>query len=83
VIDAILQAMLQYDISIKELGAAGNGRLHAAAKGRGRAARKPSKVAPKYRNPKTGETWSGRGRAARWIVEAEKEGKSRDRFLIR
>ena len=37
----------------------------------------------KYRNPKTGETWSGRGRTARWIAEAEREGKSRDKFLIR
>jgi DNA-binding protein H-NS len=24
-------------------------------------------VAPKYRNPLTGETWSGRGRAPKWI----------------
>src|SRR5690606_15392886 len=27
-----------------------------------------STVAPKYRNPETGETWSGRGRAPRWVV---------------
>ena len=27
-----------------------------------------STVAPKYRNAETGETWSGRGRAPRWIV---------------
>ncbi|HDR9377078.1 TPA: H-NS histone family protein, partial [Burkholderia multivorans] len=31
---------------------------------------------PKYRNPKTGETWSGRGRAPAWL------GKNRTRFLI-
>ncbi|CBW76497.1 H-NS-like proteins (plasmid) [Mycetohabitans rhizoxinica HKI 454] len=31
---------------------------------------------PKYQNPKTGETWSGRGRAPSWI------GKNRERFLI-
>jgi len=31
---------------------------------------------PKYRNPKTGETWSGRGRAPAWL------GKNRARFLI-
>ncbi|WP_426356371.1 H-NS family nucleoid-associated regulatory protein [Burkholderia sp. R-40] len=35
-------------------------------------------VAAKYHNPKTGETWSGRGRAPAWI----KEAKNRDRFLI-
>ncbi|MBR8256809.1 H-NS histone family protein [Burkholderia ambifaria] len=33
---------------------------------------------PKYQNPKTGETWSGRGRAPLWIRDA----KNRDRFLI-
>ncbi|PAJ96077.1 H-NS family nucleoid-associated regulatory protein [Burkholderia ubonensis] len=32
----------------------------------------------KYQNPKTGETWSGRGRAPLWIRDA----KNRDRFLI-
>ncbi|WP_186109691.1 H-NS histone family protein [Burkholderia gladioli] len=35
-------------------------------------------VEAKYQNPKTGETWSGRGRAPLWIRDA----KNRDRFLI-
>ncbi|RQT37453.1 H-NS family nucleoid-associated regulatory protein [Burkholderia contaminans] len=35
-------------------------------------------VAPKYRDPKTGATWSGRGKAPQWIANA----KNRDRFLI-
>ncbi|WP_175691773.1 H-NS histone family protein [Burkholderia anthina] len=35
-------------------------------------------TAAKYQNPKTGETWSGRGRAPAWI----KDAKNRDRFLI-
>ena len=26
------------------------------------------KIAPKYKNPTTGETWSGRGLKPRWIV---------------
>jgi DNA-binding protein H-NS len=39
-----------------------------------------SKVAsiPKYRDPKTGATWSGKGRAPAWIANA----RNRDRFLI-
>jgi len=28
-------------------------------------------VAPKYRNPETGETWSGRGRAPHWIKDQD------------
>lgn len=34
-------------------------------------------LAPKYRDPKTGVTWSGRGREPSWI-----KGKRRERFLI-
>ncbi len=49
----------------------------AAKKG---AARKP--VAPKYRNAKTGETWSGRGRTPRWLAELEAQGKSRDDYRV-
>lgn len=43
---------------------------------RGAGAAKPPRE-PKYQNPKTGETWSGMGRAPAWI-----QGKNRDRFLI-
>jgi DNA-binding protein H-NS len=35
------------------------------------------KVAPKYRNPATGETWTGRGKAPKWI-----EGRDRSSFVI-
>ena len=34
-------------------------------------------VAAKYRNPETGESWSGRGRAPRWL-----DGKNREDFAI-
>jgi DNA-binding protein H-NS len=37
----------------------------------------------KYRNPANGEeTWSGRGRKPRWILEAEGAGRSISDFLI-
>nr|WP_155627036.1 H-NS histone family protein [Burkholderia diffusa] len=35
--------------------------------GRQRNATSKRKIPPKYRNPETGETWSGRGRAPAWI----------------
>jgi DNA-binding protein H-NS len=55
--------------------------------GDGRAFRKAgsvkgSKVAPKYRHPKTGETWSGRGGVAGWLAREIKGGKKREDFLI-
>ncbi len=37
----------------------------------------PTKVAAKYRDPATGQTWTGRGKAPKWI-----DGKSREQFLI-
>ena len=43
--------------------------------------RKP--VAPKYRNPAdAGDTWSGRGRKPRWVVEMLAAGGSLDDALI-
>lgn len=38
---------------------------------------KGDKVAPKYRNPETGDTWTGRGREPAWI-----KGKDRDDFAL-
>jgi DNA-binding protein H-NS len=34
-------------------------------------------VAPKYRDPLTGQTWTGRGKAPKWI-----DGKDRAHFAI-
>ena len=36
-----------------------------------------SKVAAKCRDPATGQTWTGRGKAPKWI-----DGKDREQFLI-
>lgn len=35
------------------------------------------KVAPKYRNPLTGDTWTGRGKPPKWIQDLDRE-----QFLI-
>jgi len=72
VIEQIRTLMNQYGLSAEDI---------AVKRGRGRpaggsAAAKREPLPPKYQNPKTGETWSGRGRAPAWL------GKNRDRFLI-
>ena len=42
------------------------------------------KVPPKYRHPEdAGKTWTGRGRAPKWVEEWEKSGRSRDELLIK
>ncbi len=57
-------------------------RLRPYVKGSGRG-RPGSKAAPKYRDPRTGKTWSGRGRTPVWLREREEKGESRDSFLIK
>ena len=49
--------------------------------------RKPSanagkKVAPKYRNPATGDTWTGRGLKPKWLVAALNSGRPLSEFAL-
>jgi DNA-binding protein H-NS len=48
----------------------------------GKARRKYPRVLPKYRNPQTSETWSGRGKQPRWLVAAIKTGRKLEDFEI-
>jgi DNA-binding protein H-NS len=40
------------------------------------------KVAPKYRNPDTGETWTGRGLQPNWLKSALASGKKLSDFAL-
>ncbi len=88
VITSIIRSMREYDITPEDIAAAYKQKTAARA-GTGTRARKTATspavkrtVPAKYRNPETSETWTGRGKAPRWITNAEAEGKSRDQFLI-
>lgn len=72
IVDDIRAKVAEYGISEKD--------IFGAKRGRPAAGTRPAKssAAPKYQDPKTGATWSGRGRAPDWI----KNAKNRDRFLI-
>ena len=39
-------------------------------------------VAPKYRDPTTNETWSGRGRMATWLKRKQEAGEDVDKYLV-
>ena len=41
------------------------------------------KVTAKYRDPKTGDTWSGRGRMASWLSAKVDAGEKQDKYLIK
>ncbi len=73
VIEQIRTLMEQYGLSLEDIqGKRRRGRP--AGSGAVKAAKEP--LPPKYRDPKTGATWSGRGRAPAWL------GKNPNRFLI-
>jgi DNA-binding protein H-NS len=89
VIASILRSMKEYDITPEEITAAfgkpGTTTRQTATNKAPKATqasgtKKP--VAPKYRHPGTSATWTGRGKAPLWIVEAEKNGQPRQQFLI-
>jgi DNA-binding protein H-NS len=61
---------------LSRLGLGGDGRTRRVSAMRGQ------KVAPKYRDPETGETWAGRGARPRWLVARLKAGKKLDDFAI-
>ena len=81
--------MKKLGVTIADLTAAGG--VHALSKdkkspGEKKTASKASKrsatpVPVKYRD-ETGNTWTGRGKTPRWLVEAEKSGKTRESFKI-
>jgi DNA-binding protein H-NS len=48
-----------------------------AAGGRAKPAKAKGSVPAQFKNPETGETWTGRGRAPRWL-----DGKDKEEFRI-
>ncbi|WP_029050216.1 H-NS histone family protein [Cupriavidus sp. amp6] len=73
VIEQIRSLMEQYGLSVEDIqGKRRRGRP--AGSGAAKVEKEP--LPPKYRDPKTGKTWSGRGRMPAWL------GKNPNRFLI-
>lgn len=40
-------------------------------------------VAPKYKDPSSSKTWTGRGKTPRWLVTYLSSGKSKQDYLIK
>jgi DNA-binding protein H-NS len=85
-VERVKRLMKQHGISIAHLGgssAAGG----STPKNAGKSTLSPNdgrlKVKPKYRHPKSKETWSGRGKTPRWLAAEIKSGKRKDDFLIK
>lgn len=67
--------MAQYGLTASDLSAKG-GTTKSASGGKG------SKVAVKYRNTATGDTWSGRGLQPKWLKAALAAGRKIDEFSV-
>ncbi len=68
--DAVAQVralISEYGLSQQDIFPSGRSSSTRASSGGG------AKVAPKYRNPETGQTWTGRGKAPKWIQNADRE----------
>lgn len=84
--------MLAYGITLADLGGKARttrgrkpkaekpGKAAKGAKMKGTKVRKP--VVAKYRNPVSGETWSGRGRVPKWLAAELTKDRTREEFLV-
>ena len=66
-IKKIKELMQLHGVSVEDLS---SGRSAKATKAK-------ATVAAQFKNPETGETWTGRGRAPRWL-----DGKDKEQFRI-
>lgn len=66
--------MAQYGLTLADIGAGGRAGTPRAGGG--------AKVPPKYRDPATGATWSGRGLQPKWLREALAAGRSLADFAL-
>ena len=65
----VREAVAEYGLTIQDIFPGRGGKTGAV--------KATSKVAAKYRDATTGQTWTGRGKAPKWI-----EGKDRTPFVI-
>ncbi|MEO7853057.1 MAG: H-NS histone family protein [Rubrivivax sp.] len=80
-LNQIRQLMSQYGLTLTDLGGrSGATKTPRAAGGSG--GRSGAKVAAKYRDVQTGDTWSGRGLQPRWLKAALAGGKKLSDFAV-
>lgn len=82
VIAQIRALMAEYGLTGADLGLSGktakaSGKLHQ------KKALPKSAGQPKYRDPVSGKTWTGRGRAPAWFADAAKQGKQDDLLIAK
>ena len=77
VISYIKNLMAEYNLTQADL----EGRAKGGA-GKEKGPLSERKVAPKFRDPETGATWSGRGLRPRWLSAALEAGRKAEDFAV-
>jgi DNA-binding protein H-NS len=93
-VQKVRQLMDKLGVTLADMGNAAPSARGPAGKGRGKStgksvgkksARKNGAKTPvpiRYRDPETGNTWTGRGRPPVWLAERIKAGKTKEQYLI-
>jgi DNA-binding protein H-NS len=74
-IERVKALMAEYGLTVADLGSR-------PASGKTKKGKSGGKVAAKYRNTSTGETWSGRGLQPRWLKAALASGRKLADFAV-
>jgi DNA-binding protein H-NS len=78
---ATKELIKRYQLTAAELGL--SGRNATSGKGPLAAADKRTTVAPKYQDPISGKTWTGRGKTPAWLAAYLTAGQAKQDYLIK
>jgi DNA-binding protein H-NS len=73
-VSRVRELMSQYGLTLADLAPKGSAKVAPA---------KVAKVAVKYRNAATGDTWSGRGLQPKWLKAALAAGRTIEEFAVK
>lgn len=87
VIERVRELVANYQLTASDLGLVAiisgkNNNTKTAIKVPGVSVDKRYAVAPKYRDPDTGATWTGRGKVPVWMSEKISAGATKEQFAI-
>ncbi|MCL4669036.1 H-NS family nucleoid-associated regulatory protein [Burkholderia pseudomallei] len=80
-IERIKAEIAKYELTAEDLGL--NASTVSGKEKTTTAAAKGTVGKPRYRNPDTGQTWSGHGKRPHWYTEGLNSGKTEGYFLIK
>lgn len=76
-ITAVKELIKTHDLTASDLGFSGKGA------GKRAVGDKRNVVAPKYQDPDSGKTWTGRGKSPSWLSAQLAAGRNKQDFLIK